>query len=259
MTASAWIRRFQPADDAGVRLICLPHAGGSATYYLPVAKALSPTVDVLALQYPGRQDRHNERCVDSMDELADLVAAELADWTDRPFAVFGHSLGATLGFEVTRRLEAAGTPPVMLFASGRRAPSRPRDERIHLRADDGLVAELRTLSGTDARILDNDEIVRMFLPALRADYKAVETYRYRPGPPLTCPIFTLVGDDDPKVTLDEARSWGEHTTGEFEFRAFRGGHFYLDAHAREVIDLISARLTAAVTAGTAPGPRRVAP
>lgn len=241
-TASAWIRRFRPQDDAPVRLVCLPHAGGSASYFLPVATALSPAVDVLAVQYPGRQDRRGEPCVDSLEELADQVVMQLHDWTGRPLALFGHSMGATLGFEVARRLERAGTVPVALFASGRRAPSCFRDERVHLEDDEGLLAEVRGLSGTDSRVFGDDEIVRMVLPALRADYRAAETYRYQPGEPLHCPIVGFVGEDDPKVTVDEARAWEHHSAAPFEFHRYPGGHFYLNEHAAAVTGEIRGRL-----------------
>jgi surfactin synthase thioesterase subunit len=246
---TTWIRRYHPAPHAPTRLVCFPHAGGSATFYFPVSRALSPSVDVLAIQYPGRQDRHTEPCIDDMATLADLVTDELGPWLDRPVTLFGHSMGATLAFEVARRLEAAGTTPLGLFASGRGAPTRQRDERTHLVTDDRLLAELRRLSGTEARMLDDQELVRMILPALRSDYRAVETYRYRSGPQLRCPVLALVGDADPKVTIDEARSWAEHTTGRFTLRVFPGGHFYLNDHAPAVLAAISAYIAACSAAG----------
>ncbi|WP_369394279.1 thioesterase II family protein [Streptomyces sp. CG1] len=235
-----WIRRYHPRPDAAARLVCLPHAGGSATFYHPVSAGLPASVDVLAVQYPGRQDRRNEPCADSIQELADHVTSVLLPWTDLPLLFFGHSMGATLGFEVARRLERDhGVVLHALFASARRAPSCPRDESVHLRDDDGLVAEMRKLSGTDSAILDDEELIRMALPAIRADYRAAETYAYEPGPNLRCPIVGLVGDDDPKVTVDEARAWSRHTDASFDFHVFQGGHFYLTSHQREVLDLLA--------------------
>ncbi|MGZ3147201.1 thioesterase II family protein [Lentzea chajnantorensis] len=242
ITSNAWLRRFRPRDSAPVRLVCLPHAGGSATYFLPVAAALDPSVDVLAVQYPGRQDRRTEPFVRTIDELAELVTEQLSGWTDRPLALFGHSMGATLGFEVARRLERAGTVPVALFVSGRRAPSCFRDERVHQEDDEQLLADVRALSGTDARLFGDEEIMRMVLPALRADYEAAETYRYEPGEPLRAPVVSMVGDADSKVTVDEARAWDRHTSGEFDFHVYPGGHFFLDEHATAVIDMIKRRL-----------------
>src|SRR5215211_355917 len=235
MENSSWVRRFHPAPGARTRLICFPHAGGSATYFFPVSRAMSPAVDVLAIQYPGRQDRRAEPCVDDLRKLADLVVDELQSWVGRPVTLFGHSLGATLAFEVAVRLQQDGTVPLGLFASGRRAPCRYRDERVHQADDDTLVADLKRLSGTDSQMLDDDEVLRMILPAMRSDYRAAETYRYEPGPKLRCPVVALVGDDDPQVTIDEAGAWGEHTTGGFDLRVFPGGHFYLNSHAAAVM------------------------
>nr|AFI57003.1 thioesterase [Amycolatopsis orientalis] len=241
-TAEDWVRRFHPAPEAPHRLLCLPHAGGSASYFFPVSRALSPGIEVLAVQYPGRQDRRAEPLIDSIEELADQVTEAIDGFTDRPLAIFGHSMGATLGFEVARRLEKRGTVPAALFASGRRAPSRHRDERFHEGTDDELLANVRSLAGTDQALLGDDEIVRMVLPAIRADYRAAETYRYPDGPDLTCPIFAMVGDDDPKATVDEASSWERHTSGSFELKVFPGGHFYLNEHSPAILDTISTHL-----------------
>jgi surfactin synthase thioesterase subunit len=237
---SAWIRRFHPSPDAATRLVCLPHAGGAASYYFPVSRALAPDIDVLAIQYPGRQDRRSEPCLDDVRELADALVAELKPWTDKPITVFGHSLGATLGFELASRLQDDGVELLGLFASGRRAPSRHREkEAVHLGSDATLIATLKKMSGTDSQFLDDEEVLRMILPALRGDYKAAETYRYRQGPPLECPITVLTGDADSEVTMDEARAWSEHTTGAFDLQVFTGGHFYLNDHAPAVIAQIA--------------------
>src|ERR1035441_1955642 len=181
------VRRFHPAPDAGTRLICFPHAGGSSTYFFPMSRALSPAVDVLALQYPGRQDRQPEPCVDDLKKLAGMLVQELLQWTDRPFVLFGHSMGATLAFEVALGLARDGVTPQGLFVSGRRAPSRFRDERVHLYTDAEFLADLKRLSGTDPQMFD-DDVLGMILPALRSDYRAAESYRYQPGPRLSCRI-----------------------------------------------------------------------
>ncbi|AHH94588.1 alpha/beta fold hydrolase [Kutzneria viridogrisea] len=243
LDSGLWLRRYHPAEPGAVRLVCLPHAGGSASFFFPVSKALAPKLDVISVQYPGRQDRRADPCIDSIAELADRVYEELVPQTEQPFAFFGHSMGATLAFEVALRLEQRlGRVPVALFASGRRAPSAHREEFVHLRDDDGLVAELKQLSGTDSKVLGDEEVLRMVLPAIRGDYKAAETYRYQPGPKLSCPVTVLVGDADPKVDLAEARAWQEHTTGDFELKVYPGGHFYLASRQAEVLGVISAQL-----------------
>jgi surfactin synthase thioesterase subunit len=235
-----WIRQYHPAPGAAVRLLCLPHAGGSASFYFPLSRALSPALEVLAVQYPGRQDRRAEPNIEDLPTLARRILGALDGWLDRPLALFGHSMGATVGFELARMLEQErGVAPAWLFASGRRAPSMPRDERIHLESDEGFIKELRRLSGTDGNILGDEEMLRMILPATRADYRAAETYRYQPGPALGCPITAFVGDDDPKVTVEEARAWSAHTTAAFDFHVFDGGHFYLTSHQSELLKIIA--------------------
>jgi pyochelin biosynthesis protein PchC len=244
-----WVRRFHPADGAATQLLCLSHAGGSASYFFGVSKALSPEIDVLAVQYPGRQDRLREPCLRSVHDLADGLVAAIEPLTDRPLTIFGHSLGATLGFEVAARLERAGVTPTALFASGRPAPSRNRSERTHLRDDAGLIAGMKELGGTDTTLLDDEDVLRMVLPAVRADYIAAETYEYRPGPPLSCPIFALTGDRDPKVTIEEADAWRTHTDAGFELTVYPGAHFYLNEHVPDILSRLR-KHARAVTVGT---------
>jgi surfactin synthase thioesterase subunit len=233
-----WCRRYRPARTAAARLVCLPHAGGSATFYLPVSAALSPGVDVVAIQYPGRQDRRAEPPIDDMAVLADQVHAVLRDQPELPTTLFGHSMGAVIGFEVARRLEADGHGPVRLFVSGRRGPSTYRDEAVHLRDDAGILAEVRKMAGTASALLGDDEIMRSVLPALRADYRATETYNCPPETTVSCPITALVGDDDPKTTVAEAQAWSGHTTGSFDLQVFPGGHFFLVDQADEILRVL---------------------
>lgn len=223
--------------------MCLPHAGGSATAYFGLSKALAPEVEVVAVQYPGRQDRRAEPCVDDLGALADHVADALPGAVDpgRPLVLFGHSMGAIVAFEVARRLEAragAGPRPAWLFASGRRAPSRYRPENVHRRGAAALRSELVALDGTNARLLDDPEVMAMFLPALEADYRAIETYRSEDGATVACPVTALVGSTDPRTSLDEAKAWADHTTAAFDLHVFEGGHFFLDAHLGDLADLV---------------------
>ncbi len=250
--SSAWIRRFHPSPWASCRLLCLPHAGGAATYFFPFSRAMAPAVEVLAVQYPGRQERRAEGCIENVGDLADYIAEAARPWTGGPLALFGHSMGATLAFEVAVRLERSGAVPVALFASGRLAPSLHRHENAHQRPDSGLLAELRELSGTRSQLLADEEFVRLILPPLRSDYRAVESYRCQPGIKVVCPILALVGADDPKTSIDEARAWGEHTTGAFDLKVFPGGHFYLNDHMAEIVEQINACIAPA-----SPGDRRL--
>ena len=243
MDDGRWIRGFGPASHSTVRLVCFPHAGASAGYFDTLSRELLPLVDVVAIQYPGRQDRRAEPRFQSLTEVAAEITEPLRDWAGIPFAFFGHSMGATIAFEVARRLEADGVAPRALLVSGRRAPSCHRDETVHLRDDDGLIAEVRRLSGPDASGFD-EAALRRVLPRIRGDYRAVETYRYQPGPALATPIHVHVGDLDPKCSLDEARTWREHTSGHFAMTVYPGGHFYLDRHTRQLNESIIETITA---------------
>ena len=174
MSTASWFRRFHESAAETV-LVCFPHAGGSASYFHPVSRGLSPRLDVLAIQYPGRQDRRREPCIEDIGTLANRVTeALLLQADDRPIMFLGHSMGAVVAFEVTRRLEAEGISPAALFASGRRAPSCARNETLHRESDRGLIAEVRRLGGIDPQALDDPELLNMILPAMRGDYIAID-------------------------------------------------------------------------------------
>ncbi|WP_430790775.1 thioesterase II family protein [Actinoplanes sp. G11-F43] len=224
-----WFQAFGAPHGRGPRLLCLPHAGGSSSFYRPLAIPIGDAAEVFAVQYPGRQERRFEPPLTDLRELARLIHAELGPWNDRPLVLFGHSMGAVIAYEIARRLENDGAPPLGLIVSGRRAPSIAGGENVHQRGDQAILAELRHLSGTAAALLDDEGVVQMILPSLRADYRAIETYRHRPGTEPTCPITVLTGDADPRAPLAEVRAWSRHTTGAFDLRTFPGGHFYLTA------------------------------
>ncbi|MEU8434171.1 alpha/beta fold hydrolase [Streptomyces sp. NPDC029216] len=250
---STWFRRYTPAVGNGPRLVCFPHAGGSATAYKPLAHALPADLDVVAVQYPGRQDRYDEAPFTAVGPLVEAVAGELARSLardpGRPYALFGHSMGALVAFETARRLERAGLPaPQRLFLSGRGAPDSPSGERYRNYDDAAVLAEVRRLSGTDQALLDNPEVLEMVLPALRADYRAVATYTWDGGEPVPVPVTALIGDRDPVVTVGEARGWREHTRGGFALKVFPGGHFYLNDQVEQVASAVTEGLLARAAA-----------
>jgi surfactin synthase thioesterase subunit len=234
-TTSLWTRRYHPAPAATARLICFPHAGGSASYFHPLSARFAPEVDVVALQYPGRQDRRTEPCLTDIGELADLVTAEVSALGGGPTVFFGHSMGAVLAFETIRRLEQRDGPgPYALVASGRRGPSTHRQETVAEESDDALIREIKKLNGTSTTLLGDDDVLRMALPSLRGDYQAIEAYRCPADRSIHAPVTVLTGDADPKTTVPEASAWVGHTRGDFRLKVFPGGHFFLQDHQSAV-------------------------
>ncbi len=233
---NAWIRCFHPAPFARVQLLCFPHAGGSASSFYWLSSALHPEVEVWAVQYPGRQDRLREPLIDDIGDLAAGVFEALLGCLPPVPAFFGHSMGAIVAFEVALRAERwLGMPVPRLIASGRRAPSRLRHENVHKLGDAELIAEVQQLSGTLSEMLNDEEARRAYLPVIRNDYRAIETYAAQAQQRLNCPITAFVGASDPRVSLDEAGAWDRHTAAGFQVRVFPGGHFYLTERPGETV------------------------
>lgn len=243
-----WLRSFRAltqshtttAVDATCELVCFPHAGGSAGYWRPLAVALAPAVEVSAVQYPGRLDRIREAPVEDLHLLADLIAEALGPPGERPRALLGHSMGASLAYEVAVRLaRLPGGEPRLLVLSGRRAPSAAgRRGENWPRNDTELIARVRRLGGTDPAFFDDPDLLEMALTALRGDYQALAAYEDTQGPLLSCPVVTLTGDRDSEATVEDVQAWKNHTSGDFRTRVFAGGHFFLNDHASEVTDLL---------------------
>lgn len=256
-TSSEWLRGYDERLDAQVRMVCFPHAGGSAAFYRPWHRGLPPLVELHAVQYPGRGERRTAPLVDDVRTMAGHIVDDLAPLLDRPLALFGHSMGAFIAYEVARRLDERGAPPVHLFASGQLAPWTPGDARsdtfqAHSRPDVGIadaddeevVAHLARLGGTEAELLADPGMRKIFLPYIRNDFRMLQSYRPTVGPPLTTPITALTGADDPMATPALAAQWRNLTSSHFALEVFPGGHFFLLPEQAAVLDLIATRLAA---------------
>jgi medium-chain acyl-[acyl-carrier-protein] hydrolase len=189
------------------------------------------TVEVIGVQLPGREALIADALQDSIAALVAAVRGSVEPFLDRPFAFFGHSMGAWIAFELTRALRRDGQRmPEHLFASGRRAPQIEASQTLlHKLADEDLVhTVMRLFGGIPDVVRAEPELMALLLPVLRADLKAIETYAYQPDSPLPCPISAFGGLDDHQVSSSDLKAWSEQTQRAFRVRTFPGSHFYLN-------------------------------
>jgi surfactin synthase thioesterase subunit/glycosyltransferase involved in cell wall biosynthesis len=237
--AAAWF----PGADAveGPRLFCFPHAGGGAAAF---AGWRGPMVPACPVRLPGRESRLAEAPFERMGPLVEALAQALEGYLDRPFAFFGHSVGAAVAFELARALRRRGQAgPAALFVSGARAPCYRRDYVPPPPPnDEELLGELRRLDGTPPELLDDPLALRAVLPALRADAALYRTYVYAGGPPLECPLHAYGGDADSRIAVEHLEAWSRETTGPFAMRMFPGGHFFPYSCREEVLASLASDL-----------------
>lgn len=246
---NSWVVIPKPAPQARLRLFCFPYAGGGASVYYPWAKLLPPEVELCAVQLPGREGRLVEPAIPDLMELVERIGEALQPYLDRPFALFGHSNGGLMAFELTRKLRREGKPgPVHLYVGGRPAPQIERtDDPIHLLPEPEFLDALRRLNGTPEEILANTEIMELISPTLRADFSLGETYRYREEPPLDIPLSSYGGRLDDEVSEDEVAGWREQTTGPFRMVMFPGDHFFINGDRERVLAELTAELRGDLT------------
>lgn len=222
---SGW---FMPekVPHAPVRLFCFPYAGGGASAYRAWTRERS--LAVVPVQLPGRENRMREAPLLAMREIVEQAAAAIRPYVAQPYALFGHSLGARMAFELARFMRGQGLPlPTHLFVSGSRAPEIPEPFPLHKLEEDEFLAALSRYGGTPRTLLDNRDLMRIFLPMLRADFTVDETYEYREEEPLPVPITAFYGAEDTEASRDETVGWQRHTVGGFSLCEISGGHFYV--------------------------------
>jgi surfactin synthase thioesterase subunit len=238
-----WLVRSMPRGGESLTLVCFPYAGGGAGVFRGWSERLPAEVEVVAVQLPGREQRLLEPAFDELEPLVRAIVAQFAAALNRPFALFGHSLGALLAYEVAHALRDEAGEPEYLFVSGFRAPHLPPSrDPIHRLPDPSFIDELRRLGGTPQEVLDHEELMDLLLPPLRADIAICETYAHRPRPRLTCPIAAFGGDSDPDVPAIDLAAWRDHTEGDFTFQLFPGDHFFLQHSGAALLAAMSQRL-----------------
>jgi len=233
---STWILGESANAGADVRLFCLPYAGGSAAVYRDWVSALAPAIEVRPVQLPGRANRFAEQLFDRLHPLVDELADAIQPYLHRSYALFGHSMGALLAFELAHRIRALGAPaPEHLIVSGHRAPPVADPEPpVHGLGDDELMLELDRLAAPATAHLADDELRRLMVPVIRADFAVCETYVYACDVPLACPITAFGGREDPKIQASALEAWALETSGPFDLQLVDGGHFFIDEAAPAV-------------------------
>lgn len=228
-TFERWVLWPKPNPRARLRLFCFPFGGGGASFYRTWTDGLPPDVEVCAVQLPGRENRLREPPFTQLSMLVETLARLLEPHLHIPFAFFGHSMGALIGFELARQLRRQNRiGPIYLFISGRRAPQLPNlDPPKHNLPESEFIEELRHYNGTPELVLQEPELMEIFLPLLRADFSILETYVYKNEDSLSCPITAFGGLQDSKTSYEDLTAWHEQTCREFRLKMFPGDHFYL--------------------------------
>lgn len=241
---NAWVSCPRPNPAAKLRLFCFPYSGAAANVYYPWVDVLPPSWEVCPVQLPGRGTRLTEPLADRLQPQVEALAAGLAPYFDKPFAFFGHSMGALLSFELARCLSRAlDRLPVHLFVSGHPAPQLPdRNLPLHALPHDEFLVKLRELNGTPEEVLKHDELLQLLVPILRADFAVCETYVYPAEPPLPIPISAYSGLGDDYVNREELEAWRQQTTASFSLRMFPGDHFYINTARPYLLQVLAREL-----------------
>ncbi|MGC0417228.1 thioesterase II family protein [Embleya sp. AB8] len=242
--AESWFRRYSGGNHPALRLVCFPYAGGAASLFRGWGSRLPDGVELLAVQYPGREDRRREQPIGEMAELLDRLADAWAELPDVPYAFFGHSMGATVAYELATRLErTTGQGPVHLFVGAAHAPGTgtvPTDappERLAEHID-------RYFGGLPAQIREDQAWVRRLTLLLAADFALYRSHRPRPGAPwrLGAAITGFAGDRDRAVPAEHMASWADRTAAGFDLRVEAGAHLFIRDGWAPVVDTVSAVL-----------------
>ncbi|MFF7364681.1 alpha/beta fold hydrolase [Streptomyces sp. NPDC008125] len=243
----------EAADEPSSLLFCLHHGGAAASFFRDWQRLLGPDVEVVPVQLPGREARLAEPAERSLTALTERLAGPVLERADgRPFAFFGHSMGALLGYDLSHALSAAGRPPAHLAVSGYVPPHARAGTSVHTLSEEDFLAHVEGLQGTPPEILENPTLLELVLPILRDDFAACETYTYVERGPLDVPIAVFAGRDDPSAPADEMARWSELTRADTSFDVFPGGHFYFQESLAKLLEALRSRLSPAL-AGIANG------
>jgi len=241
MSKPSWLLIPNPKKAPLMRVICFPYAGGNASTYLSWAEKLPSNVELVAIQPPGRASRMLEPAYSDMATLIDDLIESVSAYLDRPYVIFGHSLGSRVAIELIYQCRLRGLPlPQHFIASGSRGPDLPVSNQIlSAMGDDELIDELRKLKGAPDVLLANKDIMKLFLPTLRADLKIADFYRFKEDIKFDCPVTVLRGELDESILLEQAESWGKYFSGSFDMHVLPGGHLFLESEVELLLQYIN--------------------
>ncbi|NEP57546.1 MAG: alpha/beta fold hydrolase [Symploca sp. SIO2G7] len=236
-----WIKCPQTNPQAKLRLFCLPYAGGGSSIFRLWHRELPSNVELCPIELPGRENRIQEKPISNLEVLTDKLVEVFLPHTDKPFVLFGHSMGALIAYELARKLQQKDLNPVYLFVSGCQAPNIPElYAPLHLLPDAEFIEKFTsTYSSMPDAVLKEKELMQLFLPVLRADFALVETYIRSQMEPLDCPIFALGGLKDQEASYQRLVAWHKYTRSSFSVQTFPGGHFYLNENRSSLLEFIS--------------------
>jgi len=224
------------------KLFCLPYAGGSATIYEKWKKNINSSIQLIPIEYSGRGKRFTQPLCDNLEEVVDDIYNIIKNnLDDTPYCFFGHSMGSLVSYELSHKIKELNHPqPTHIFFSGKSAPNiKSRDKDLHKLNDKEFKEELFKLEGTPKEILENNELMNIYLPILRSDFKVVEEYMYTPKPEkLECNFTVIYGKDD-DMRINEICDWQKHTNQKCNFIKFPGGHFFIHDHTEEIVEIVN--------------------
>jgi len=246
MNSSPWFVPPRAAVNAETRLFIFPYAGGGPAAFGKWQSELPVNMEAWIAHYPGRGSRYNEAPIKQLNTLVENLSQAIQLLLDKPFAFFGHSMGALVAFELARKIRENKLPqPAMLFISGCSAPHLPDPHPpIHALPDGEFLHALKQFDGIPAEILRFPDAMELLIPVLRADFQVVETYTYTSdAPPLDCSIVTFGGLDDPRVSRKRIEGWALHTASNFKSQYFSGDHFFINHGKDEIIRAVTEEIT----------------
>lgn len=241
-----WFPYYRPKPQARLRLFCIHYAGGGASVFRSWPELMPDQIDICALQLPGHESRLSEDLITNFPQLIETLLPVFLPYLDMPYAFFGHSMGASISFELARALNQSGQkPPAHLFVSGRRGAQVERREPLtHNLPDPEFIEKLRDLEGTPEEVLQHKELLEFLLPVIRADFTLSETYTYHSQELLSCPLSAYGGLQDKDVTRADLAAWQLETSGPFVQRMFPGHHFFLNSARGNLLQILSQELLA---------------